>query len=202
MCYASAEVLGDIEGVLSGDLNTYGFFSASGFDAVDEAHRSTAARCVILRCLAGKSEGRKTFRESDIEDMSIRPVMDSTPSRQPRPATRCLSCAGVGHAAKRLNEKPHIVAEATRHSCVFDAACSPALSDRTAVGIEEPLKDREPHLGRVKKILFGNELILRFPTRQPELAHRAGDGVLKSNNLAGTPNAVQDIVDFGFAACR
>ncbi len=47
------EILGDVEGVLSGDLNAYGFLSASGFDAVDVAHRSAAtAGGVVLRDLA------------------------------------------------------------------------------------------------------------------------------------------------------
>ncbi len=51
------EILGDIERVLGGDADAHGFLGTRRFDSVDEPHRPTATRLVVLRHFARQPEG-------------------------------------------------------------------------------------------------------------------------------------------------
>src|SRR5882757_11177612 len=194
------EVLGDIERVRRSDLDAHGFLGARWLDSVNETHWLTAAGGVVLRYLAGEPEWGHALWQTDVEDVCVGAVVHPSTMCQSRLPSLRFPGALVHNTAERLDQERHIITQAIGGSPKLNAACSPLLSHRTTVRVEETLQNCQPHIGRIEEVVLGDELHIRPRSRQPELTRGGRDRVRDRDDFTGTSNPVQHVVDLGLAS--
>ena len=119
------EILGDVKRVRGRDLNAHGFLGARWLDAVNETHWPTAARGVVLRCLAGAAGMGKALRQTDVEDVRVGSVMYLSTTREAGFASFRFPGALIGDAAERLHQEHDVIPQAIRDSRELNTAGPP-----------------------------------------------------------------------------